>query len=95
MSLFTIEEMTNLYLYGTKEKPQNLGSDGFIRSSDIGLTTNVSVDVNEYMAGPGRFVNAAMFADVQLFFNPDIEFGPGVYDESTILEAFDTNGIVK
>jgi hypothetical protein len=59
MSLPTAEEVTNLYLYGQKTTPSDLLSDQLIRNAT--LITPFEVNVNEYMAGPGRFVAASDF----------------------------------
>ncbi|BCM25593.1 hypothetical protein [Methyloradius palustris] len=69
MSLPTIVEMTNLYLYGSTTKPQDILSDSLIRAS--GVTKPFTVDINEYMAGPGRFATIDKFEIVQNFFNPN------------------------
>jgi len=60
MSLLTSEEITNLYLYGDKNIPDNLESESIIRPSNA--IKEISVDVNEYMTtGPGRFASPAFF----------------------------------
>ena len=52
MSLPTIEEITNLYLFGQKTKPTDLLNDELIRTNP----TPSQVYTYEYMtSGPGRF----------------------------------------
>ena len=66
MSLPTIEIMTNLYLYGQQIKPDNLVDDIWIRPET--QTTPFSVDINQYMSGPGRFATLDKFNIVLGFF---------------------------
>ena len=61
MSLLTAEEVTNLYLYGSKTKPTNLADNDLIRPINV-EATKTSVDINDYMQnGPGRFASPAFF----------------------------------
>jgi hypothetical protein len=57
MSKLTAEEITNLYLYGTKTIPSDLTSESLIRPLNVKPTTT-TVDMNEYMATAGRFASA-------------------------------------
>lgn len=89
MSLFTAEEMTNLYLYGVTTTPSNLADDSIIRPTG---TTHVSVDINDYMNGPGRFASPAFFEIIKLFFSPMASgLAPGVYTEQTLRPLLGTN----
>lgn len=67
MSVLTAEEMTDLYLYGTKEKPTDLlDTNIMIRPTDA--RGEVTVDINDYMQDIGRFVNPASFNLLEIFF---------------------------
>ena len=85
MALPTAEEITNLYLYGTKNRPNDL-LDPSILAQRNGASINV--DVVEYMAiGAGRFVNAANFEVVNKFFNtPGLQ--PGSYTKTQLFQQF-------
>jgi Ca2+-binding RTX toxin-like protein len=65
----TAEQVTNLFLYGQTTTPSNLASDSLIR--EAAKTTPVSIDIDTYMAGPGRFATPDKFAFVRAFLNPD------------------------
>jgi hypothetical protein len=88
MSLPTIEEMTNLYLYGSTKKPVDLKDSILIRSASH--VTNIDVDINEYMDGPGRYVSPANFYQVDLFLrgNNSSDIPPGRYKEDEIFDFF-------
>lgn len=94
MSLLTAEEVTNLYLYGTKTVPANLASDSLIRPA--GLTTTARVDVNEYMnaaMGPGRFASPAFFEVIKQFFSPTSSgLAAGTYLKWDLFVAFGLDG---
>jgi hypothetical protein len=67
MTLPTAEEITNLYLYGTKNRPNDLLNLSILKPRG---NASVDIDVKEYMTdGPGRFVNSANFEIVGKFFN--------------------------
>ena len=60
-----INEVTNLYLYGSVSKPVNLRSESLIRDT---LPLAVEMDAVSFMSsGPGRFANASQFKLVQAF----------------------------
>lgn len=61
-------QVTNLYLYGSINTPIDKTSPTLARPIDSGLL--VDVDVNLYMAGPGRFATANKFELVSHFLNP-------------------------
>jgi hypothetical protein len=75
MALPTIEQMTNLYLYGSTVKPQNLESDNLIRGTNE--VTNFSVDMAEYLDVLGRYVLPANFNQVDLFLSEGAGLAPG------------------
>lgn len=92
MANFTLSELnkeniTNLYLYGELDKPENLVDDNLIRepNDENNLTaqtaqTTVNVDAVKLMGtGPGRFAVPAQFELVQRFFNPSFNPTPGEY----------------
>lgn len=69
MSLLTAAEITNLYLYGNKTKPENIESESLIRSDPLTVPTSTKVNINEYMTtGPGRFASPAKFELIKQFF---------------------------
>lgn len=83
-NVLSAEEMTNLYLYGTKIRPSDLLDTNIIRPSTE--TTTTSVDINEYMKnGAGRFASPAFFELVKLFFSPTSSaLKPGSYSKSDL-----------
>lgn len=56
MSLPTIQQITNLYLYGTSTTPQNLFDDSLIREESL-ESIDIHVDINEYMDYIGQYVS--------------------------------------
>ena len=73
-----IKEITNLYLYGTPQTPDNLGGETWIRPKDISETVrfgaNIKVDMASYMqTGPGRFALGSESVIVQEFFSIDTD----------------------
>lgn len=92
MSLLTAQEVTNLYLYGSKTKPTDLSDSNLIRPINV-VETKISVDVNDYMQnGPGRFASPAFFEIVKLFFSPTTSgLAPGVYTEQELRPLVGTN----
>ena len=61
-----IHTITNLYLYGQRERPTDLLSDNLIR--DAGAVTTVDVDTQDYMSIVGRFAVGSQFELIQKFF---------------------------
>lgn len=92
MILPTIEEMTNLYLYGQKTKPSDLITDQLIRPDDF--IKPFSVDINAYMAGPGRFATLDKFNIVEAFLSQDPDLvptfviPPGTYTKEQLNDQF-------
>ena len=88
----TPELITNLYLYGQIETPTNLVDDKLIRPKAV--TSSVDVNVNSFMAGPGRFAVGAQFDLVKGFFNsrpllnPSNQISPGSYTKQQIAAYF-------
>ncbi|MBU2714413.1 hypothetical protein, partial [Zooshikella harenae] len=90
MSLPTVEEMTNLYLYGEKTTPSDLSDESLIRDKDY--RTPIEVDVNDYMDGPGRFASPVFFETIKLFFSPvSPTLKPRKYTETAIRELLGTS----
>ncbi|PSM51232.1 hypothetical protein CRN67_08940, partial [Campylobacter blaseri] len=69
------ETITNLYLYGKKDKPsfEELKSGSFMNRENITLYVS---DIDEYMKSFGRFANASQIEKVSNFFSDD--FGKNV-----------------
>jgi glutaredoxin-related protein len=67
MAVLTAEEVTNLYLYGSKTVPSDLTAESLIRELDESEITKEYVDINEYMADIGRFASPASFGFKRLF----------------------------
>lgn len=65
MSLPTINEVVNAFLYGQTSTPANLVSHDQISQRD---GYEFILNVTEYMSGPGRFALASRFAVVNAFF---------------------------
>ena len=85
MSLPTIEEITNLYLYGRLAKPSNLTSDSLLR---VDVPIKYDVDINGFMNSVGRFVSAENFANVRAFLENSmgVTIPVGSYSEDANLE---------
>ncbi|MDA0780846.1 MAG: hypothetical protein O2970_07075 [Proteobacteria bacterium] len=74
----TIETITNLYLYGTFDTPEDYTDR--LRSSSTynalptdnnGTFINIKVEMQDYITnGPGRYAHASMAEAVDDFFNP-------------------------
>ncbi len=71
MTFMSSAAVINLYLYGQEKRPLNIAKEIFIREEE-GVFTQIFKNVNDYMAGPGRFVNAANFELINKFMNPEI-----------------------
>ena len=69
MALPTAEEITNMYLYGEKTTPDDLANAARIRPASE-IASKYEVNINEYIAGPGRFVTPGAFTIVERFFDP-------------------------
>lgn len=61
-----IHTITNLYLYGQRDRPTDLLSDNLIR--DAGAVTTVDIDTQDYMSIVGRFAVGSQFGLIQRFF---------------------------
>lgn len=98
MSALSASEITAAFLYGKHQAPSSLVDEGLIRApqGDPSLEVEpIVVDVNEYMAGAGRFALATMSSLVRHFFSPikgDPFVGPGSYTKE---ELADLLGITK
>lgn len=73
MPVLTPEEITNLYLYGTKSRPVDLLDERLIRASAEEIQAakaeaSTEVDINDYMAEVGRFTSPADFEIINKFF---------------------------
>lgn len=67
MPLPTAEIITNLYLYGSQNKPSNLLDPAIANRTG---TSTITVDLQDYMTnGAGRFVNAKNFSFMNEFFD--------------------------
>ncbi|WP_405118281.1 calcium-binding protein [Pseudomonas leptonychotis] len=84
MSALSAKEITNLYLYGSKNSPSNLSSDSLIRPD--GATGSVSILVVDYMAEVGRFASPVFFELVEAFFTSS-NLAAGSYTEAQMRKA--------
>lgn len=82
----TVEQVTNLYLYGRMDRPTDLTDESLVRASNE--TSAVEVDLIDFMTnGPGRFANPVFFEIVQLFFSYAASVvPPGTYNEQQLIE---------
>lgn len=89
MALPTAEQVTNLYLYGQTTTPSDLADEEWIRPK--GKVVPHDVNINDYIAGPGRFVTPGAFTLVERFFNPSL------YADSFNLpqKAADPDGLIR
>jgi hypothetical protein len=87
LSLPTIEEITNYYLYGVPTKPEDLETDAILR---IDEPFELEIDINEFMDYMQRYVSPANFAHVRAFLVNDsnVEIAEGRYDEDYIIDAY-------
>jgi hypothetical protein len=88
----TAEEVTNLYLYGQIKKPTDMTDETLIRAS-TDFPPPVPIDVDTYMAGPGRFATPDKFEIVKKFLNPltdlsSFQLAPGTYTKNQLFSAF-------
>jgi hypothetical protein len=74
MTLPTASEVSNMYLYGQIDTPNNLVDSNLIRSQQPGgLQPEMHINVTEYMKdGGGRFALGSQFQLVQNLFNLDL-----------------------
>ena len=89
----TVEQVTNLYLYGQVETPSDLTAESLVRNPGTGVS--YQVDTLDYMQnGPGRFASPAFFDIVQLFFSYATSLvPPGTYNEHTLAAALKAAGV--
>src|SRR5690606_32383421 len=88
MALPTAEEITNLYLYGTRTKPANLLDPSLFRNRPDAA---IDVNINEYMTqGAGRFIVASDFDWLGDFFSEDLP--PGTYTKNQVLALLGHTG---
>lgn len=89
----TVEQITNLYLYGKDSRPDDLCDEALVRAS--GVTSSVEVNLFDFMTnGPGRFASPAFFEIVQLFFSYAASVvPPGVYNEQDLIKKMRDGGI--
>ena len=84
----TVQEITNLYLYGTKTTPENLVDENLIRGEGISFK-EAEVDRQTYMTtGAGRFALGGLFDIVQMFFTLPTGLPPGSYTKLEIATAY-------
>ena len=66
----TVEQVTNMFLYGTTTRPSNLLDPSLLNHRNSVSPNKLDVDAVDYMAtGAGSFVNSANFEVVEKFFN--------------------------
>lgn len=90
-TILNIENVTNLYLFGTTTRPSDLASDAFIRPQGDGA--HVTVDGAQFMSqGGGRFAVGAAFEVIQNFFE-DSTLAPGVYSKLDLTVRYNLSRI--
>jgi Ca2+-binding RTX toxin-like protein len=90
-SIYTAEEMVNLFLFGTTTRPTDLTSAERVRPTGQGV--RLEVDINDYMDnGPGRFANAARFPLIQQFFQT-YGLTEGTYTKDQLEAELVRNGV--
>lgn len=95
MPVLTPEEITNLYLYGTKSRPGDLLDERLIRASAEEIQAakaeaSTEVDINDYMAEVGRFTSPADFEIINKFFASD-DLPVGSYNEQDMRDLLDVD----
>jgi hypothetical protein len=69
MTLPTVQQVTNMFLYGTMTTPADLTNPALLRPVGI-KGPSITVNLLEYMTdGPGRFASPALFDLVKEFFH--------------------------
>lgn len=87
MSLPTAGKMTNLFLYGSENKPSDLLDQSIIDHKNSSIKVKREVDAVEYMdKGPGRFINSANFDFFGEFFDLSKTIAPGSYSKDDIFK---------
>ena len=66
MTILTIKDITNLYLYKDRETPKDRLDDSLISKV---ISNPEEINKKEFMEGPGRFITASDFSIVSAFFN--------------------------
>lgn len=89
MTELSAKEVTNLYLYGVSETPENLEDDKLIRKSG-GDNVVKQVDAAKFMTtGAGRFALGSEFNLIGMFFDPSftgLKIAPGTYTKKEIAQ---------
>ncbi|MDJ0620660.1 MAG: hypothetical protein QNJ63_28660, partial [Calothrix sp. MO_192.B10] len=90
----TKENITNWYLYGQENTPDNLISTSLMRPK--GLVTEIKVDTVDFMkTGGGRFAVGGQFQLVQAFFAEPLtidelpEIPPGEYSKTQLMDLIE------
>jgi hypothetical protein len=88
VSLPTIEEITNYYLYGVPTKPEDLETDAILR---IDEPIELEIDINEFMDYMQQYVSPANFVHVRAFLTNEsnVDIPQGRWSEDAILEFLD------
>lgn len=81
MALPSASLVVSNFLYGTDAPPDDKNNDAIIRSADILVGSSISVSMQEYMEGPGRFATPEKFLILKMFFDHSFYIPPGTYDE--------------
>lgn len=91
MSLITPAEMTKLFLYGSTTVPNDKANPSLIRPENPAPGTYaISVNLQDFMEGPGRFATAEKFFLLHLFFDSSHNIPVGQYDELEIRQYFES-----
>lgn len=91
MALPTAEQVTNMYLYGTVTRPNDLLDPTILKHRTASSKNMINVDIVEYMNdGPGRFVNGANFEVVTQFFRSSL-IPTGAYTKNQIFHLLGIN----
>lgn len=82
----TLQQVTNLYLYGQPNTPSNLIDESLIRSPEVApnatAMTVVTLDAVTFLAsGPGRYASATMSSLVNDFMQGNIMAATGARQE--------------
>jgi Ca2+-binding RTX toxin-like protein len=85
MTLPTVQDVVNKYLYGSTNTPSNLEDSALIRATSVMPFPSIAVNTEDFMTtGAGRFAVGGQFTLVQDFFNtPASAFtSGGTFDSS-------------
>ncbi len=89
--MYSIYDITNLYLYGSLDVPSDFSDESLIRDKDF--VCEVELNINDYMDGPAKYIKPSDFEQIRLFLSGEGEFSfkQGGYTESEVFNELGLN----